>query len=127
MDDRFKFRTWNRTLKTFTEHNILTNPTGNEELSIHQCTGQRDRYEQLIYEGDIVQHCSAKTNWIVYWNSDKGKWDTRGAFYKWDGRWASDRRLGCTTKRMAKFVVIGNVFTNPEYLEGATNGHSGKN
>lgn len=128
MQDRFKFRIWDKKANKYREktHNqadtcldVLTGKVlygegveiyGEEEdcdVVIEQCTGLKDKNGNLIYEGDIVKDTIIDCG-VIQWNEYHacfmvvfGDGDNR-EFGEWD---TSD------------FEVIGNINENIDLLE----------
>lgn len=83
MNDRFKFRVWDKSLKKYMEFkefkfmnveftfNPITKEAeieyDKERYDVEQCTGKRDKNGKLIYEGDILGYFDNKIA-VVYDN-----------------------------------------------------------
>lgn len=80
MNDRFKFRAWNKEEKRmyYDAQDTYDYMTGQpvipaesfailledeKEWQVEQCVGIKDRSGKLIYEGDIIRYC---VNWRAY-------------------------------------------------------------
>lgn len=120
MNDRFKFRCWNKiNNKMYKVHSlhigtgkvIVTSLYGNTSIKLDgdkilmQCTGLKDKNGKLIYEGDMVKHSKSNQQYKVQWN-DKG-------FLQLD-----DYAMARSSKFLEEnYEVIGNIYENKELLE----------
>ena len=122
MEDRFKFRVWNRENKKIYTWKDITDKKGNCSLYwcmlqvqnneknniLMQCTGVKDKNGRFIYEGDIVErdHVQGKKQGVVVFDKEALQFRaTNMSLYSFKHR----------------SVVIGNIYENPELLE-ASNG-----
>lgn len=133
MNNRLKFRIWDKTQKDFyidaymlrtdgiifVEHKELIFNVSQENFVIQQYTGLKDKNDKEIYEGDILSsHAHEKPcNYIVKWADDRSEYcgfvlnpvmknPPRVTFHIHDfGMWMAEG-----------FGVIGNIFENPELL-----------
>ncbi len=118
MNDRFKFRFWDKKEKEyFTCGNIdhksgifKTYPYrtynwcfGQKNIIAEQCTGLKDKNGQLIYEGDWIKDKDGYIAHIVWFN---GAW-----WLKSEPSQAMDRE---NEETYAEFEVIGNIHENKE-------------
>lgn len=147
MQDRYKFKIWDKTEKKFlpldsktenTDSWISIDNTGvylverdnardvafftdiTEDVIILQCTGLKDKNDKLIYEGDIV---SVKVKIQDFFYADEyyfGNYKGKIIFEK--GEIAID--VIDTTKHPISLYynvkdceVVGNIYENPELLE----------
>lgn len=153
MQDRFKFRCWDKENKCmhyptrYSNFNIVNGVivkiesylTGNgvyrgkgvayefDDAILMQCTGLKDKNDKLIYEGDIVKY--AEFDWTDFSFKD---WETEIAQVVWGNTYDNyypafdlkDTDFDGTNAFAYLFnegwtiEVIGNIYQNPELLEG---------
>lgn len=110
MQDRFKFRIWDdihREMLDLQEQDV--NPYNISDIpqnNIMQCTGLKDKYGKLIYEGDIA--INEGTVCVINWDNDKC------AFF---GETASEYFAFEEDITIEDFEIIGNIYENPGLLE----------
>lgn len=133
MNERFKFRAWNKKNKQYIYDiqdvgccfSIKCNEECfgdffNDEYEIEQCTGLRDKNCKLIYEGDIIAKGSfiykVKYNLdgFVAYDKDNRPFSIYGLFtFKiCFGGWPKEETENT-------IEVIGNIHENPELMEKA--------
>jgi uncharacterized phage protein (TIGR01671 family) len=124
MNDRFRFRAWDKQDKEliyeaentydcqiYNGHIIWhSNFAGllddEERYTVEQCTGLKDKNGRLIYEGDIVFH-RVKSVEI-----GKVEWD-KGGFWVVCNKWV----IPWNFFTPSRWEVIGNIHENPKLLE----------
>lgn len=128
MNDRFRFRAWNKEYKqlhydaedTYDCLNGKPYPIAasyfgcllyNEDWIVEQCTGLKDKNGKLIYEGDILEVSEAYENGI--YKLEFCQSDCEYNLYNNDGCFVYE-----LTKSFSKFVkIIGNIHENGDLLE----------
>jgi len=130
MNNRFKFRVWDKLAKRMIyphndnqQHFIidlngrfhnLQNGSGGDDYVIQQYTGLTDINDKEIYEGDILKnHYDVGNNIIgqVLYESDHG-----GYIFQWKrkGRGQDYKNLNCDVS--FESVIVGNKFEHSELL-----------
>ncbi len=119
MENRFKFRAWNKDFKVMEHNRSISMDMGQiyeggfnitEHFIIMQSTGLKDKNDKLIYEGDILMPVAVNDlvdNVVpitVIWDE--------GSFCISAGM---KQRLYKQYAEM--FEIIGNIHQNPEMLE----------
>jgi len=118
-----KFRAWDEENKKLISwwdicnyYNLLSmlDPVARdyERFEVTQYTGLKDRTGTEIYEGDILEIYDRTgekpiSKAEVYWND--GYWDAKAL---------KDNNFWSCYSAFAKNKVIGNIYENPELLEG---------
>jgi uncharacterized phage protein (TIGR01671 family) len=130
MNNRFKFRVWDKLAKRMIyphndnqQHFIidlngqfhnLQNGSGGDDYVIQQYTGLNDNNDDPIYEGDILKnHYDVGNNIIgqVLYEADHG-----GYIFQWKrkGRGQDYKNLNCDVA--FESVIVGNKFEHSELL-----------
>ena len=125
MQDRFKFRFWNKTRKIMETFNgfpdaigdILTKPDRFSQYVIMQCTGLKDKNGKLIFEGDVLKivhelippHQSIQK---IYWSEKKAGFCFRQIMCESSDPFIEEFSL---QNMIDKVEVIGNIYENPNY------------
>lgn len=147
MQDRFKFRIWDKKLKKIAKwgdnpyHNMeimnyicVENPVTDwrhEDYILMQCTGLKDKNGKLIYEGDIVRlfcdefeniHTVKFGDFAMYsldfqTEYEKGSTAVYG-YYLGGLKYPIPLSISLDTSGM-QIEVIGNIYENPEVIGGA--------
>lgn len=132
IQDRFKFRIpvvdKDGNFKKFVYFDLFNRPATTCRSTdvfkdTEQCTGLNDCNGKLIYEGDIIRTEIETDNEykqiigeIVFWRLE---WTikTKGVFYPLScaGQFSNGRKM---PKQCYLTEVIGNIYENPELLEG---------
>lgn len=129
MDNRFKFRAWDKTQNKMYHDVEMTydypcEPRGAEASSfgcvlmdddyiVMQCTGLKDKNGKLIYEGDIVNEMDFTYHKVV-WEAEY----CRYLMISLNGNYLLDSTLESTTDGMSnhRIEVIGNIYEDEDLL-----------
>lgn len=126
MNRQLKFRIWDKLTESFIyceddnqQHFILDlngnfhnlqNGSGGDEYVVLQYTGLKDKYDNPIYEGDIVKWDNL--NYLVEWNDIAYKWQGRCPYYHSYHHPTTEH-----FRDLMNGIVVGNIFENPELLK----------
>lgn len=139
MQDRFKFRAWNKMTKTmkevsqlnFSEEQIGNYPNDSSKCSVHlcwqpsmiimQCTGLKDNNGKLIFEGDILKVTGSRdaSGYGVVEYLQAGCQFFINGYLDYPSPY-HPRRKGEFYQPLQEWLcteVIGNIYENPELLE----------
>lgn len=141
MNDRFKFRCWDKNLKMLLYANADTNyyyMFNDANFIVQQCTGLKDKNGKLIFEGDIVevQYLGPQISLFkneyskqpenerfeVFCDEDWLKFYAKNDHYRKTCEIHSFdlEKIRINTYNKA-YEVIGNIYENPELLEVVSN------
>lgn len=134
VNSRFKFRIWQKPLKTMHYNDFVITATGyaakiyqqddyimkfnqedlefDKQCVLMQCTGLKDKNGKLIYEGDVVKFSSLYGHAIF-----EIKWNEEFATFGYEDKETDFSEFGKLYNDAAYIEVIGNIYENPELLE----------
>lgn len=130
MNDRFKFRCFDKENKKFLHHlSFDISPNGililfggiegkkyldvndTDRYVLIQCTGLKDKNGKLIYEGDIVRFIYGNKKRLGYVEENKTVWSITNSNFC-QGAWCS----GALINLYETCEVIGNIYENKDLL-----------
>lgn len=122
MQDRFKFRFWDKETQTMQKipmvelrHRItLDKIFADDRVIFMQCTGLKDKNGKLIYEGDIINI------WCINFTKNQiseVKFCKERAAFTFDYNTDFGNIVPCTMEK-TEIEVIGNIYENSELIGG---------
>ena len=113
-----KFRAWDKETKTMNgmaeiyrnrDQEIELHPR-DENILLMQSTGLKDKNGKEIFEGDIVLVLDSP--YTVFYDNERGSYRLKPHDDRWNVDYMSNFSHG------GNFEVVGNIYENPELLEG---------
>lgn len=125
MQNRFKFRFFEECFnKVIPCDDYDLNEIFNSGKIVMQCTGKKDKHNKLIYEGDIVRLTGKNKvtfEYVVKYRLSEYRYVLEYTNGKLKGHKARDfSKEYAQVKNLydGGYEVIGNIYENPELLEG---------
>lgn len=125
MNDRFRYRVWDKTQNKWLHFDFSTYPTYQDRIwqaltdgeTFYQCTGLKDKNGKLIYEGDFLKDDENLLYEVTfklqeYATSFSLKRREIPDYYPHITTWCGLGYRNCN-----KLEVIGNIYENKELLE----------
>lgn len=122
MNDRFRYRVWDKTKNKWLYFDFSTYPTYQDRIwqaltdgeTFYQCTGSKDKNGKLIYEGDILGGTFG--NLYVHYCDNCKQFQLKANDYgcmacEGDIHWYE------VVEDNNELEVVGNIYENPELLE----------
>lgn len=103
LTEGYFFKIWDRTFLLWGMTGDNPNMVEVIPETVGQFTGLTDKNGKKIFEGDIMQLCSACYPCLVYWDGKGWAWEQNG----------KRREIDLTREKMD---TIGNIYDNPELL-----------
>jgi len=124
MNDRFKFRAWNKVMKYMAkdmafridkEGNLWTGTQSANNFELIQSTGLKDSKGTLIFEGDIILLNAYGDDLIapVVWDGDDSSFMLEHP-NGYHGHYGFTWKIIDSCK---EFKIIGNIYESPELLK----------
>lgn len=115
MNDRFRFRVWNKTEKVYLKmpemhcDNTSCFLSVMEDEVLEQCTGLRDKNGRLIYEGDLVRVNGDVMTIPIFYEESKAfiNWYGDGFFLHFENGEIESLFQECWA-----YEVVGNIHEN---------------
>ena len=135
MNDRLRFRAWDRVHEKWIDPFMIVLSTDGEVMAIQdldeniyglhqveliQCTGRKDKNGKLIFEGHCVQQFGR--SWVIKFGPycDSGGGDSASCGH---GFYLENESLGPYDQthgfyKIEEFEIIGNIHDNPDLISG---------
>ena len=126
MNDRFKFRVWDKINDRWLKSTLLDIDTGyllgyydnqqayKRRYVLQQCTGLKDKNGKLIYEGDIINCFDCRPYSRSFPLVEKGIITYKKAQFIVNTKFSE-----YLFEDIEDIEIIGNIYENKELLEGA--------